>query len=127
MKDISWILLSIGLATLVILLIKPLWINKKSNSKIKINNKFVINDTQYPNKKTNQIITLRFSPKVKSNIPFDDVMALFKKNNLSFNSMHIFEKKEGNKILFNVANLIEPGTFEENKVIPGFTFFFSGK
>ena len=124
MKDISWILLSLGLATLVILLIKPLWANKKSHSKIKINNKFVINDAQYPNKKSNQIITLRFSPKVKSNIPFDEVMKLFKNNNLSFNNMNIFEKKEGNKTLFNVANLIEPGTFEENKGIPGFTFFF---
>ena len=108
MKDISWILLSIGLATLVILLIKPLWVNKKNHSKIKINNKFVINDAQYPNKKSNQIITLRFSPKVKSNIPFDEVMKLFKNNNLSFNNMNIFEKKEGNKTLFNVANLIEP-------------------
>ena len=38
--------------------------------------------------------------------------------------MQIFEKKDGNKIVFNVANLIEPGTFEENKDIPGFTFFF---
>ena len=124
MKDISWILLSIGLATLIILLIKPLLINKRNHSKIKINNKFVINDTQYSNKKSNQIITLRFSPKVKSNIPFDEVMTLFKKNNLSFNNMHIFEKKDGNKILFNVANLIEPGTIDENKDIPGFTFFF---
>jgi len=123
-KDISWILLSLGLATLVILLIKPLWANKKSHSKIKINNKFVINDAQYPNKKSNQIITLRFSPKVKSNIPFDEVMKLFKNNNLSFNNMNIFEKKEGNKTLFNVANLIEPGIFVENEDIPGFTFFF---
>ena len=124
MKDISWILLSIGLATLVILLMKPLWNNKKNHSKIKINNKFVINDTQYSNKKSNQIIILRFTPKVKSNIPFDEVMTLFKKNNLSFNKMHIFEKKDGNKTLFNVANLIEPGIFEKNKNIPGFTFFF---
>ena len=124
MKDISWILLSIGLATLVILLLKPLWNNKNKHSRIKINNKFVINNAQYSNKKSNQIITLRFSPKVKSNIPFDEVMTLFKNNNLSFNNMHIFERKEGNKTLFNVANLIEPGTFEENKDIPGFTFFF---
>ena len=124
MKDISWILLSIGLSTLVILLLKPLWNNKKKHSKIKIINKYVINETQYSNKKSNQIITLRFSPKVKSNIPFDEVMKLFNNNNLSFNNMNIFEKKEGNKTLFNVANLIEPGTFEENKDIPGFTFFF---
>ena len=124
MNDISWILLSIGLATLVILLMKPLWINKKNQSKIKINNKFVINETQYPNKKSNPILALRFSPKIKSNIPFDEVMKLFNNNNLSFNSMQIFEKKEGNKTLFNVANLIEPGTFEKNKDIPGFTFFF---
>ena len=124
MKDISWILLSIGLATLVILLIKPLWINRRKHSKIKINNKFVINDTQYSNQKPHQIITLRFSPKVKSNIPFDEVLTLFKNNNLSFNNMQIFEKKDGNKTLFNVANLIEPGTLEKNKDIPGFTFFF---
>ena len=88
MIDVSWILLSIGLATLVILLIKPLWVNKKTHSKIKISNKFVINDAQYPNKKSNQIITLRFSPKVKSNIPFDEVMMLFNNNNLSFISCH---------------------------------------
>ncbi len=124
MKDISWILLSIGLATLVILLLKPLWNNKNKHSRIKINNKFIINNTQYSNKKSNQITALRFSPKVKSNIPFDEIMTLFKNNNLSFNNMHIFERKEGNKTLFNVANLIEPGTFEENKDIPGFTFFF---
>ncbi|SVC58001.1 uncharacterized protein METZ01_LOCUS310855, partial [marine metagenome] len=71
-----------GLATLVILLIKPLWINKKNHSKLKINNKFVINETKYTNKNSNQIIALRFSPKVKSNIPFDEVMKLFKNNNL---------------------------------------------
>ncbi len=124
MKDISWILLSIGLAVLVILLIKPMLINKKNHSKVKINNKFVINETKYTNKKSNEIIALRFSPKVKSNIPFDEVMKLFKNNNLSFNSMQIFEKKDGNKTLFNVANLIEPGIFEENKGVPGFTFFF---
>ena len=124
MKDISWILLSIGLATLVALLIKPLWVSKKHHSKIKINNKFVINEKQYPNKNSNQIITLRFSPKVRSNIPFDEVMTLFKNNSLSFNNMHIFEKKDRGKTLFSVANLIEPGTFEEDKDIPGFTFFF---
>ena len=38
--------------------------------------------------------------------------------------MKIFEKKHGNKKLFNVANLIEPGIFVENEDIPGFTFFF---
>ena len=124
MKDISWILLSIGLATLVILLIKPLWKNKRNHSKIKINNKFVINNTELLNEKPNQIIALRFSPKVKSNIPFEEVMKLFLKHNLFFNEMKIFEKINGNKKLYNVANLIEPGIFEKNKDIPGFTFFF---
>ena len=124
MKDISWVLLSIGLATLVILLIKPLWTKKKTQSKLKISSKFVINNTQDSNEKLNQIVSLRFSPKVKSNIPLDEITTLFLKHNISFNSMQIFEKKDGNKIVFNVANLIEPGTFEENKDIPGFTFFF---
>ena len=72
----------------------------------------------------NQIITLRFSPKVKSNIPFEEIMKLFLDHNLSFNEMKIFEKKDGNNTLYNVANLIEPGIFEKNKDIPGFTFFF---
>ena len=124
MTDISWILLSIGLATLIILLIKPLWINKKDHSKIKINNKFIINNSQISNETTNQVIALRFSPKIKSNIPFDEVMKLFINHGLSFNNMQIFEKKDGDKVFFNVANLVEPGTFEKNKDIPGFTFFF---
>ena len=124
MKDISWILLSIGLATLVILLFRPLWINRKHHSKIKINNKFVINDTQNTSEKPNQIIALRFSPKIKNNISFDEAMQFFMNHNLSFNNMQIFEKKDNNKILFNVANLIEPGTFDKSEDIPGFTFFF---
>ena len=124
MKDFTWILLSIGLATLIVLLIKPLWLNKKHHSKIKISNKFVINNNELHNDKPNQVIALRFSPKVKSNIPLDEVMKLFVRHNLSFTSMKIFEKKHGNKKLFNVANLIEPGIFVENEDIPGFTFFF---
>ena len=124
MKDLSWILLSIGLAIFFILLIKPLWTKQRHQSKIKINNKFIINNDQLENKRSNQIITLRFSPKIKSNIPFKEVKELFLRHNLSFNEMKIFEKKNGNKKLYNVANLIEPGIFEKNKDIPGFTFFF---
>ena len=85
MKDISWILLTIGLVTLVILLVKPLWINKKNNSKIKINNKFVINDTEPSKENQSHIITLRFSPKIKSNIPFDEAMQFF----INHNSLQI--------------------------------------
>ena len=124
MKDFSWILLSIGLAILFILLIKPLWAKKRYQSKIKINNKFIINNGQPDNKKSNQVITLRFSPKIKSNIPLKEIKKLFLSHNLSFNEMNIFEKKNGNKNIYNVANLIEPGIFEKNKEIPGFTFFF---
>ena len=124
MKDFSWILLSIGLAIFFILLIKRLWIKQRHQTKIKINNKFIINKGQPKNEHSNQIITLRFSPKVKSNIPFEEVMQLLLKHNLSFNEMKIFEKKSENIKLYNVANLIEPGIFEKNKDIPGFTFFF---
>ena len=124
MKDFTWILLSIGLATLIVLLIKPLWLNKRHHSKIKISNKFVINNNELHNDKPNQVIALRFSPKVKSNIPLDEVMKLLVRHKLSFTSMKIFEKKHRNKKLFNVANLIEPGIFVENEDIPGFTFFF---
>ena len=124
MKDLSWILLSIGLAIFLILLIKPLWNKQRYQSKIKINNKFIFNNDLPENEYSNQIVTLRFSPKVKSNIPFEEVMRLFLKHNLSFNEMKIFEKINGNKKLYNVANLIEPGIFEKNKDIPGFTFFF---
>jgi FtsZ-interacting cell division protein ZipA len=70
------------------------------------------------------VIALRFSPKVKSNIPLDEVMKLFVRHNLSFTKKKKKEKKHGNKKIFNVANLIEPGIFVENEDIPGFTFFF---
>jgi len=92
-KDFSWILLSIGLTILFILLIKPLWAKKRYQSKIKINNKFIINNGQPDNKKSNQVITLRFSPKIKSNIPLKEIKKLFLSHNLSFNEMNIFEKK----------------------------------
>ena len=124
MRDISWIILSIGLAIIAILLAKPLWINKKNHSRIKINNKFIINDAEPSKENQKQIIALRFSPKIKNNISFDEAMQFFMNHNLSFNNMQIFEKKDNNKILFNVANLIEPGTFDKSEDIPGFTFFF---
>ena len=124
MMDFGWILLSIGLAIFFIILIKPLWTKQRYQSKIKINNKFIINNDQLENKQANQIITLRFSPKIKSNIPLKEVKELFLRHHLSFNEMKIFEKKNGNKELYNVANLVEPGIFEKNKDIPGFTFFF---
>ena len=124
MKDFGWILLSVGLAIFFILLVKPLWTKQKHQSKIKINNKFIINNDQPENIKQNQIISLRFAPKIKSNIPLKEVQNLFLSHNLSFNEMKIFEKKNGNKKLYSVANLIEPGIFEKNKDIPGFTFFF---
>jgi len=124
MIDFGWILLSAGLAIFFILLAKPLWTKEKHQSKIKINNKFIINNDQPDKIKSNQIISLRFSPKIKSNIPLKEVKDLFLRHNLSFNEMKIFEKKNGNQKLYNVANLIEPGIFEKNKDIPGFTFFF---
>ena len=124
MMEFSWILLSVGLSIFFILLIKPLLTKQKYQSKIKINNKFIINNDKPENIKSNQIIALRFSPKIKSNIPLNEVKNLFLRHNLSFNEMKIFEKKNGNKKLYNVANLIEPGIFENNKDIPGFTFFF---
>ena len=123
-ESFGWILLSVGLAIFLILLVKPLWSKQRHQSKIKINNKFIINNDQPENKKSNQIITLRFSPKTKSNFPLKEVKELFLRHNLSFNEMKIFERMDGEKELYNVANLIEPGIFEKNRDIPGFTFFF---
>jgi len=123
-ESFGWILLSVGLAIFLILLVKPLWSKQRYQSKIKINNKFIINNDQPENKKSNQIITLRFSPKIKSNFPLKEVKELFLRHNLLFNEMKIFERMDGEKELYNVANLIEPGIFEKNRDIPGFTFFF---
>ena len=122
--SLGWILLSIGLAIFFILLVKPLWNKQRHQSKIKINNKFIINNDHPENKNSNQIITLRFSPKIKSNFPLKEVKELFLRHNLLFNEMKIFEMKDGDKELYHVANLIEPGIFEKNRDIPGFTFFF---
>ena len=116
-ESFGWILLSVGLAIFLILLVKPLWSKQRHQSKIKINNKFIINNDQPENKKSNQIITLRFSPKIKSNFPLKEVKELFLRHNLSFNEMKIFERMDGEKELYNVANLIEPGIFEKNRDI----------
>ena len=56
-ESFGWILLSVGLAIFLILLVKPLWSKQRYQSKIKINNKFIINNDQPENKKSNQIIT----------------------------------------------------------------------
>jgi FtsZ-interacting cell division protein ZipA len=120
----GWILLSVGLAIFFILLVKPIWNKQRHQSKIKINNKFIINNNHPKNEKSRQIITLRFSPKIKSNFHLKEIKELFLSHNLSFNEMKIFERKDGDKELYNVANLIEPGIFEKNRDIPGFTFFF---
>ena len=89
-ESFGWILLSVGLAIFLILLVKPLWSKQRHQSKIKINNKFIINNDQPENKKSNQIITLRFSPKIKSNFPLKEVKELFLRHNLLFNEMKIF-------------------------------------
>ena len=112
-ESFGWILLSVGLAIFLILLVKPRWSKQRHQSKIKINNKFIINNDQPENKKSNQIITLRFSPKIKSNFPLKEVKELFLRHNLSFNEMKIFDRMDGEKELYNVANLIEPGIFEK--------------
>ena len=101
MMDIGWILLSIGLFIILLILVNSSKRYRKHTTKLKIKNNFIINEKDDPDQDPNQVVALRFSP--------------------------VFERKNGTENIFYVANLIEPGTFQLNENIKGFTFFFKKK
>ena len=125
--DLSWILLSIGFFIILLILVNSSKRYRKHTTKLKIKNNFIINEKDDPDQDPNQVVALRFSPVFERNINFDETLELFNKHNLHFTDSNIFERKNGTENIFYVANLIEPGTFQLNENIKGFTFFFKKK
>jgi FtsZ-interacting cell division protein ZipA len=125
--EFGWILLSIGLFIILLILVISSKSDRKHTTKLTIKNNFIINDDGDPDQDPNQVIALRFSPVLERNINFDETLELFNKHNLHFTNSNIFERKNGAENMFYVANLIEPGTFQLNENIKGFTFFFKKK
>ena len=127
MIDLGWILLSIGLFIILLILINSSKSHRKHTTKLTIKNKFIINDGDDLNQDPNQVVVLRLTPIFRKNINFDETLELFNKHNLHFTNSNIFERKNGTEDVFHVANLIEPGTFQLDQNIKGFTFFFKKK
>jgi FtsZ-interacting cell division protein ZipA len=53
-----------------------------------------------------------------------DAIKLFQPKSIQLNNKGIFEKKINDSFSYFIANLIEPGYFEDDQNISGFTFFF---
>ncbi len=127
MVDMGWILLSIGLLIILLLLIKNPMSHRKRNTTLRMKNNFILNESHDSDQDSIQVIALRLSPVNKGNINLNETLELFNKYNLHFTDSNIFERKNGTKKAFYVANLNEPGTFQLDQNIKGFTFFFKKK
>ena len=126
MMEFGWILLSIGLLIILLILINSSKSHQKHTTMLTIKKNFIFNDDD-PNLDLNQVVALRLSPTYKRDVNFNETLELFNKHNLHFTDSNIFERKSGTENVFYVANLIEPGTFQLNENIKGFTFFFKKK
>ena len=126
MMEFGWILLSIGLLIILLILINSSKSHQKHTTMLTIKKNFIFNDDD-PNLDLNQVVALRLSPTYKRDVNFNETLELFNKHNLHFTDSNIFERKNGVENVFYVANLIEPGTFQLNENIKGFTFFFKKK
>jgi len=127
MIDLGWILLSFGLFIILLILINSSISHRKRTTKLTIKNNFIINNNDDLDQDPNQVVALRLSPVFRRSINFDETLELFNKHNLHFTDSNIFERKNGTEDIFYVANLIEPGTFQSDQNIRGFTFFFKKK
>ena len=126
MMEFGWILLSIGLLIILLILINSSKSHQKHTTMLTIKKNFIFNDDD-PNLDLNQVVALRLSPTYKRDVNFNETLELFNKHNLHFTDSNIFERKSGTENVFYVANLIEPGTFQLDENIKGFTFFFKKK
>ena len=126
MMEFGWILLSIGLLIILLILINSSKSHQKHTTMLTIKKNFIFNDDD-PNLDLNQVVALRLSPTYKRDVNFNETLELFNKHNLHFTDSNIFERKSGTENVFYVANLIEPGTFQLDENIKGFTFFLKKK
>lgn len=115
----SWILLSIIFILLISLLIYENRKRKNSNNQLSINEKFIINNKA----SDNEVLTIRLS--IKSDpITLKKSIDIFKTYSIILNKKGIFEKHMNDNVSYFVANLYEPGYFNNDQNIQGFTFYF---
>ena len=121
--DILWITLTTIFAFLLLILL----FNKKGkdrpNHEINIHDKIVINDinNQEINTPSRRISLSENGASLK------ELIHIFKNYGLELNTSGIFEKKINADSSYYVANLNEPGYFNNDRNIKGFTFFYVAK
>ena len=84
----------------------------------------------YPDEKKNiksAIVLLHGYGGDGNDISLKKVLLLFKEYDIKLNNKGIFEKVINAESTYYVANLNEPGYFDDDKNIKGFTFFFLAK
>ena len=116
----AWILLTVIFTVLISLLIYEKRKRTNNENQLNINEQFVINENQVGK---NKVITVRLSLENKT-ITLVDAIELFRPKSIQLNNKGIFEKKINDSFSYFIANLIEPGYFEDDQNISGFTFFF---
>ena len=115
--DISWIIISILFFGLIIFLLFENRPRKSKKHYFEINSDFSFQNN------TGEIISIRiYLNNKKTNLEF--LINEFKNHNILLNKNGVFEKSDNGKIMFTIANLYEPGYFQDALNIRGLTFFF---
>ena len=117
--EYSWILLSVIFILLVTFLIYENRKRNKSDNQLSINEKFIINNKSGNNK----VLSIRLSIK-NDPITLKKSITIFKTYSITLNKKGIFEKYINDTLSYSVANLYEPGYFDNDQNIQGFTFYF---
>jgi len=115
----SWILLSIIFILLISLLIYEKSKRNKSDNQLSINEKFIINNKA----DNNEVLSIRLSLRTNP-ITLKKSISLFKTYSIRLNKKGIFEKYINDTMSYFIANLYEPGYFNNDQNIQGFTFYF---
>jgi len=115
----SWILLSIIFILLISLLIYEKSKRNKSDNQLSINEKFIINNKA----DNNEVLSIRLSLRTNP-ITLKKSISLFKTYSIRLNKKGIFEKYINDTVSYFIANLYEPGYFNNDQNIQGFTFYF---
>ena len=121
--DLAWITLTLIFVSLLLILLLNKKAKNKPNREISIDEKIVINDIN--DQKTNT--PSRRISLLENDLSLKELIQIFKNYELKLNSSGIFEKKINADSSYYVANLNEPGYFNNDKEIKGLTFFYIAK
>ena len=91
----------------------------KSDNQLSINEKFIINNKA----DNNEVLSIRLSLRTNP-ITLKKSISLFKTYSIRLNKKGIFEKYINDTVSYFIANLYEPGYFNNDQNIQGFTFYF---